>query len=89
MEKSFKQYKLGRIRHIAIWISVTVISWRSELSNLSLVLLHRLKFVKKMAIIDGANKVEKQKIKEATNSNLSNKTKLTLFDSLFQEVCII
>ena len=42
MEKWIKKYRLGRSRQVAIWISVTLIFWRSELSNLSLVVLDKL-----------------------------------------------
>ena len=45
MEKWIKQYKLGRIRQIAIWISVTLTSWKSESSNVSLVVLDKVLLV--------------------------------------------
>ena len=44
MEKEIKQYKLGHIRHVAIRISPSVNSWRSESSNISLVVLNKLLF---------------------------------------------
>ena len=44
LEKEIKQYKLGHIRHVAIRISPSVNSWRSESSNISLVVLNKLLF---------------------------------------------
>ena len=46
LEKLIKKYKLGHIRQVAIWIPVTVTHWRSESSNVSLVVLDKLIFVK-------------------------------------------
>ena len=45
-------------------------SWRSESSNISLVVLDKLKFVKKKLIIDGANKVESLLITDSMSSNM-------------------
>ena len=42
LEKGIKQYKVGRIRQVATYISVTLTSWRSESSNVSLVMLDQL-----------------------------------------------
>ena len=70
MEKWIKQYKLGHIGRKAIWLSVTVTSWRSESSNISLVVLDKLKFVKKKSIIDGADKVENLLNTDNMSSNM-------------------
>ena len=61
---------IGRIRQVAIWISVTVTSWRSESSNVSLVVLDKLIFVKKKSIIDGAVQVESLLITDNMNSKV-------------------
>ena len=37
MEKWIKQYRLGHIRQVAIWVSHIITSWRSDSSNISLV----------------------------------------------------
>ena len=42
LEKWIKQYKLGRIRQVAILNSPVVTSWRTESSNISLVVLDKL-----------------------------------------------
>ena len=42
LEKWIKQYKLGRIRQVAILNSPIVTSWRTESSNISLVILDKL-----------------------------------------------
>ena len=44
LEKWIKQYRLGRIRKVAISISVAPTSWWSESSNVSLVVLDKLLF---------------------------------------------
>ena len=44
LEKWIKQYKLGRIRQVAILNSPIVTSWRTESSNISLVVLDKLLF---------------------------------------------
>jgi len=41
-EKWIKQYKLDLIRQVAVWISVVLTSWRSESSNISSVILHKV-----------------------------------------------
>ena len=58
------------LRQVAIWISVTVTSWRSESSNVSLVILDKLIFVKKKSIIDGAVQVESLLITDNMNSKV-------------------
>ena len=70
MRKLIKQYDLVRIRQIAIWISVTETSCRSESSNVSLVVSDKLIFVKKKSIIDGAVKVESLLITDNINSKV-------------------
>ena len=44
LEKWIKQYKLGCIRQITIWILVTLTSWKSESSNRSLFILDKFLF---------------------------------------------
>ena len=44
LKKGIKQYILGHISQVAIWIPVTLTSWRSESSNMSLVILDKLLF---------------------------------------------
>ena len=45
LKRCIRQCGLGRIGQVAIWISVTVTSWRGESSNVSLVILDKLLFV--------------------------------------------
>ena len=47
-------------------------SWRSESSNVSLVVLDKLIFVKKMSIIDGAVKVESSLITDTMNRKVAS-----------------
>ena len=44
LELCIKQYKLGRIRQVAILNSPVATSWRTESSNISLVVLDKLLF---------------------------------------------
>ena len=51
-------------------ITQAVTSWRSESSNVSLVILDKLIFVKKKSIIDGAVKVESLLITDNMSSKV-------------------
>ena len=60
-----KQYKLGHIRHVAIWISPSVNSWRSESSNISLVVLNKLLFAPSKSLF---KKITKSRTDGTTDS---------------------
>ena len=61
---------LSHSRQVAIWISVTLTSLGSESSNVSLVVLDKLIFVKKKLIIDGTVKVESLLITDNMSSKV-------------------
>ena len=70
LEMWIKDYKLCHIRQVTNWISVAVNSWRSESSNISLVILYKLTFVKKKSITYGANEVESLLDTDNRSSNM-------------------
>ena len=65
LEKGIKQYKLGHVIHVAIWILTSVNSWRSESSNISLVVLNKLLFAPSLSLF---TKIAKSRTDGTTDS---------------------